>query len=78
MWSKKATGRCGKTLSVQAKLKLPKPTPSQGCAAISDSVLAQIAKRELEMSPSAASRSSAPNTWWPTCAHAARPTQATA
>ena len=41
-WSKKATGRSGKGVSVQAKLNSPKPTPSHGCMPIIDSALAQM------------------------------------
>ena len=75
MWSKKAVGRCGNGVSDQAKLNSPKPTPSHGCMAISDSVLAQMPKRELEMSPSAVSRAAPPKTWWLSCAQAVTPPQ---
>ena len=48
VWSKNSVGRPGKGVSVQAKLKSPKPTPNQGCEAISASAFDQIAVRELE------------------------------
>ncbi len=55
-------------LSVQARLNSPKPTPVSGSLAIIASVFDQIAKRELEMSPSPPSekRPSPPKTW-PAC-----------
>ena len=37
MWSKNSVGRSGNGVSVQAKLKSPKPTPNQGCAAMIES-----------------------------------------
>ena len=54
MWSKNAIGRPGNGVSVQAKLNSPKPTPSQGCGAISASVFDQIAKRESDSVAAAA------------------------
>jgi hypothetical protein len=50
VWSKNATGRSGKGVKVQAKLKLPQPTPVHGFCATNASALRQIAKRELLMS----------------------------
>ena len=48
VWSKNSIGRPGNGVSVQAKLKSPKPTPNQGCDAISASVFDQMPKRELD------------------------------
>ena len=67
VWSKKATGRSGNGVSDQAKLNSPQPTPSHGWRAISASVLAQIAKRELEMSPLASCASPANTCWLLVC-----------
>ena len=64
VWSKNATGRCGKAVNDQAKLNSPKPTPSQGCMRISASVFDQMPKRELETSPPVPKRVSPPKTWW--------------
>ena len=70
MWSKNSVGRPGNGVSVQAKLKSPKPTPSQGCDAISASAFDQIAKRELEMSPDVVvSRAWPAKSWWLSAAH---------
>ena len=69
VWSKKAIGRSGNGVSVQAKLNSPKPTPVHGCARISASVFDQIAKRELETSPLRLKRASPPKT----CVAASRP-----
>jgi hypothetical protein len=77
VWSKKAVGRPAKGVSVQAKLNSPKPTPDQGSRRISSSVLAQMPKRELEMSPSAR-RWAPPKVCADHCAHCAMPNQATA
>ncbi len=52
VWSKKATGRPGKGVSVHARLNSPRPTPVHGLARISASVLAQMPKREADKSPS--------------------------
>ena len=75
VWSKKATGRPGKGVSVQAKLNSPQPTPNHGCDAISDSVFDQMPKRELEMSPLPPKRVWPPNRWWLVLAHTVMPHQ---
>ena len=77
MWSKKAVGRPGKGVSVQAKLNSPKPTPAHGCAWISASVFFQMPKREPEMSLSA-SRAVPPKLCCDSAAHCAMPHQAAA
>ena len=63
VWSKKAPGRPGNGVSVQAKLNSPKPTPNHGCILMSESVFDQMPKRELEMSPLPPKRVWPPKMW---------------
>ena len=51
VWSKNATGLCGKGVIDHTKLNAPTPVPNQGCAWIIAQALAQIFPRELLGSP---------------------------